>query len=173
MLWLGGLRVLEIACGTGRNLHKIGRRWPGVTLHGLDISAEMLKSGACAPQIRAQVRTGDTSQFERAAMRRINPHILVTTPESLYLLLTSASGREMLQNVRTVIVDEIHAVAQTKRGAHLSLTLERLAANASQPVQRIGLSATQKPIEEVAKFLVGQGVVPGRGSRGCSLSMLY
>ncbi|MEO8061351.1 MAG: DEAD/DEAH box helicase [Pseudomonadota bacterium] len=131
------------------------------------ISSEMLKTGACAPQIRAQVRTGDTSQFERAVMRRINPHILVTTPESLYLLLTSASGREMLQNVRTVIVDEIHAVAQTKRGAHLSLTLERLAANALQPVQRIGLSATQKPIEEVAKFLVGEGkAVPGRGSRG-------
>ena len=130
------------------------------------ISSQMLASGACAPQIRAQVRTGDTTQFERAAMRRINPHILVTTPESLYLLLTSASGREMLQNVRTVIVDEIHAVAQTKRGAHLSLTLERLSANATQPVQRIGLSATQKPIEEVASFLVGDGkAVPGRVSR--------
>jgi ATP-dependent Lhr-like helicase len=125
------------------------------------ISAEMIKAGAHAPEIRARVRTGDTSQVERAAMRRVPPHILVTTPESLYLLLTSTSGREMLSTVRTVIVDEIHAVAQTKRGAHLSLTLERLAANATQPVQRIGLSATQKPIEEIAKFLVGgNGDIP-------------
>ncbi len=131
------------------------------------ISAGMLALGSHAPAIRAQVRTGDTSQTERAMMRRTPPHILVTTPESLYLLLTSASGREMLQTVRTVIVDEIHAVAQTKRGAHLSLTLERLCANAQQPVQRIGLSATQKPIEEVARFLVGRAV-PGEGSRGNS-----
>ena len=121
------------------------------------ISAELLDAGSLAPPIRAQVRTGDTSQTERAAMRRTPPHILVTTPESLYLLLTSASGREMLATVRTVIVDEIHAVAQTKRGSHLSLTLERLAANAAQPMQRVGLSATQKPIDEVARFLVGEG----------------
>ena len=121
------------------------------------VSAEMISHGSRAPAIRAAVRTGDTSQTERAMMRRTPPHILVTTPESLYLLLTSGSGREMLQTVRTVIVDEIHAVAQTKRGAHLALTLERLCANASQPVQRIGLSATQKPIEEVAQFLVGNG----------------
>jgi ATP-dependent Lhr-like helicase len=119
------------------------------------ISAEMIAAGEYAPEIRALVRTGDTPQSERAAMRKSPPHILVTTPESLYLLLTSASGREMLAKVRTVIVDEIHAVAQTKRGAHLSLTLERLSANATQPIQRIGLSATQKPIEEVARFLVG------------------
>jgi len=124
------------------------------------ISAEVIRQGLQAPEIRAQVRTGDTSQTERAMMRRTPPHILVTTPESLYLLLTSASGREMLTTVRTVIVDEIHAVAQTKRGSHLSLTLERLAANAAQPIQRIGLSATQKPIEEVAKFLVGNGDIP-------------
>jgi len=124
------------------------------------VSAEMLKLGSCAPEIRAAVRTGDTSQSERAAMRRTPPHILVTTPESLYLLLTSVSGREMLTTVRTVIVDEIHAVAQTKRGAHLALTLARLAANAAQPIQRIGLSATQKPIEEVARFLVGNGDTP-------------
>jgi ATP-dependent helicase Lhr and Lhr-like helicase len=137
------------------------------------ISAELIKAGAHAPEIRAQVRTGDTSQSERAAMRKRPPHILVTTPESLYLLLTSASGREMLTTVRTVIVDEIHAVAQTKRGAHLSLTLERLAANAAQPMQRVGLSATQKPIEDVAKFLVGMAgeageageAVPGTNSR--------
>jgi ATP-dependent helicase Lhr and Lhr-like helicase len=125
-----------------------------------EISSELMRRGLRAPGIRAMVRTGDTSQTERALMRRSPPHILVTTPESLYLLLTSASGREMLGSVRTVIVDEIHAVAQTKRGAHLALTLERLAANASGPVQRIGLSATQKPIEEVAKFLVGRGVAP-------------
>ncbi len=121
------------------------------------ISREMLEQGSQAPAIRAAVRTGDTSQTERAMMRRTPPHILVTTPESLYLPLTSGSGREMLQGVRTVIVDEIHAVAQSKRGSHLALTLERLCANASQPVQRIGLSATQKPIEEVARFLVGTG----------------
>src|SRR5688572_27611873 len=125
------------------------------------ISTELIRLGEHAPEIRAQVRTGDTPQSERAAMRRTPPHILVTTPESLYLLLTSASGREMLTTVRTVIVDEIHAVAQTKRGSHLALTLERLSANASQPVQRIGLSATQKPIEEVAKFLVGRSVPGG------------
>jgi len=130
------------------------------------VSAEMLKLGSHAPEIRAAVRTGDTTQTERAAMRRSPPHILVTTPESLYLLLTSGSGREMLSTVRTVIVDEIHAVAQTKRGAHLSLTLARLAANAAQPVQRIGLSATQKPIEEVAQYLVGGLMVPGGGSWG-------
>src|SRR3954468_16432129 len=130
------------------------------------ISAELIGLGMQAPAIRAMVRTGDTSQTERALMRRVPPHILVTTPESLYLLLTSASGREMLSTVRTVIVDEIHAVAQTKRGAHLALTLERLAANAAQPVQRIGLSATQKPIEEVARFLVGNGDIPDLLAKG-------
>lgn len=130
------------------------------------ISAELIRLGLQAPEIRAMVRTGDTSQIERAAMRRTPPHILVTTPESLYLLLTSTSGREMLSTVRTVIVDEIHAVAQTKRGAHLALTLERLAANAAQPVQRIGLSATQKPIEEVAQFLVGNGDSPRLPAKG-------
>ena len=136
------------------------------------VCAELLNSGSCAPEIRAQVRTGDTSQTERAAMRRQPPHILVTTPESLYLLLTSASGREMLSTVRTVIVDEIHAVAQTKRGAHLALSLERLAANATQPIQRIGLSATQKPIEEVAQFLVGMpemGTFPISQQKGTHL----
>jgi ATP-dependent helicase Lhr and Lhr-like helicase len=124
------------------------------------ISAELIRLGLHAPEVRAQVRTGDTSQSERAAMRRTPPHILVTTPESLYLLLTSASGREMLATVRTVIVDEIHAVAQSKRGAHLALTLARMDANAAQPIQRIGLSATQKPIEEVARLLVGNGDIP-------------
>jgi len=104
--------------------------------------------------IRAVVRTGDTSQSERAGMRRRAPHIVVTTPESLYILLGSESGRQMLATCRTVIVDEIHAVAGNKRGAHLALSLERLQA-LTQPLTRIGLSATQKPIDEVARFLVG------------------
>ena len=88
-------------------------------------------------------------------MLRTPPHILVTTPESLYLLLTAARSREMLRTVRTVIVDEIHAVIGTRRGAHLALSLERLQEVAARPLLRIGLSATQKPIEEVARFLVG------------------
>ena len=90
-------------------------------------------------------------------MRRRPPHILVTTPESLYVLLGSESGREMLATTRTVIVDEIHALAPNKRGAHLALSLERLAALCGDRLLRIGLSATQKPIEEVARFLVGAG----------------
>ncbi|MBI3774926.1 MAG: DEAD/DEAH box helicase [Gammaproteobacteria bacterium] len=105
--------------------------------------------------IRAMVRTGDTPQSERATMKRKPPHILVTTPESVYILLTSDSGRRMLRNVRTVIIDEIHALANSKRGAHLALSLERLAALTGQPLQRIGLSATQKPIEDIARFLSG------------------
>src|SRR5687768_1015232 len=108
------------------------------------------------PAIRVLVRTGDTPQKDRAAMRRKPPHILVTTPESLYILLTSAGGREMLRTVKTVIVDEIHALARDKRGSHLALSLERLEALAGA-FQRIGLSATQKPLSEVARFLVGVG----------------
>src|SRR5882724_115138 len=107
------------------------------------------------PRITAAVRTGDTTQAERAAMLRTPPHILVTTPESLYLLLTAERSRQMLRTVRTVIVDEIHAVIGTRRGAHLALTLERLAEAAERPLHRIGLSATQKPIGEVARYLVG------------------
>ena len=111
------------------------------------------ESGLAAPGITAAVRTGDTTSSQRAAMLRTPPHILVTTPESLYLLLTSERSRQMLRTVRTVIVDEIHAVIGTRRGAHLALTLERLAAVVEHPLQRIGLSATQTPIEEVAKYL--------------------
>src|SRR5580658_1591672 len=107
--------------------------------------------------VRAMVRTGDTSQTDRAQMRRRAPHIVVTTPESLYILLTSKSGREMLSTTRSVIVDEIHAVAGNKRGAHLALSLERLQALAGGRLTRIGLSATQKPIAEIARFLVGAG----------------
>ena len=114
--------------------------------------------------IRAQVRSGDTPQGERERMRRQPPHILVTTPESLYILLSSDSGRRMLKTVRSVIVDEIHALAGNKRGAHLALSLERLAALCKEhhgraPV-RIGLSATQKPIEDMAHFLVGASHLP-------------
>jgi ATP-dependent Lhr-like helicase len=111
--------------------------------------------GLPAPHITAAVRTGDTTSSERAAMLRRPPHILVTTPESLYLLLTAGRSREMLRTVHTVIVDEIHAVIGTRRGAHLALSLERLQQVAADALLRIGLSATQKPIEEVARFLVG------------------
>jgi ATP-dependent Lhr-like helicase len=105
--------------------------------------------------IRTLVRTGDTPAAERASMRKRPPHIVVTTPESLYVLLGSASGRRMLATTRTVIVDEIHALAANKRGSHLALSLERLAALTPVPPVRVGLSATQKPIEEVARFLAG------------------
>ncbi len=117
--------------------------------------AELAKLGLPAPQIRSQVRTGDTPQSERVAMLKSPPHILVTTPESLYLLLTSESGRKMLATTRAVIVDEIHAVAATKRGSHLALSLERLVDVCGGELQRVGLSATQKPIEQVAQFLAG------------------
>src|SRR5262245_27503418 len=107
------------------------------------------------PRITAAVRTGDTPQSERAAMLKTPPHILVTTPESLYLLLTAERSRGMLRTATTVIVDEIHAVIGTRRGAHLALSLERLEQAAEMPLVRLGLSATQKPIEEVARYLVG------------------
>src|SRR5438128_9565787 len=121
----------------------------------------------CLPdvEIRTLVRTGDTPAAERQAMVRRPPHILVTTPESLYLILTSERAREMLRAVRTVIVDEIHAVARDKRGSHLALTLERLDQLAGRRLQRIGLSATQKPIEDIAQFLVGAHRAPSPDSR--------
>ncbi|HYX70847.1 MAG TPA: DEAD/DEAH box helicase, partial [Terriglobales bacterium] len=111
--------------------------------------------GLLMPEIRSAVRTGDTLIPERRAMLRRPPHILVTTPESLYILLTAGSSRAILRDVETVIVDEIHAVADDKRGAHLALSLERLEALLPRSPVRIGLSATQKPIEEIARFLVG------------------
>jgi ATP-dependent helicase Lhr and Lhr-like helicase len=119
------------------------------------IAAVAAAQGLPAPRLTAAVRTGDTPAAARAAMVKTPPHILVTTPESLYLLLTSARSRRMLATVRTVIVDEIHAVIGSRRGAHLALSLERLQRVAGRPVQRIGLSATQKPIEDVARWLVG------------------
>src|SRR2546423_27894 len=111
--------------------------------------------GLLMPQIRTAVRTGDTLAHERRAMLKCPPHILVTTPESLYILLTAEKSRAILRDVETVIVDEIHAIADDKRGAHLTLSLERLEALTYKPPVRIGLSATQKPIEEVAHFLTG------------------
>ena len=108
-------------------------------------------------EIRTLVRTGDTPPGERDRMRRRPPHIVVTTPESLYILLGSQSGRAMLATTRTVIVDEIHAVAPNKRGSHLALSLERLAALCGDRLLRVGLSATQMPVEAVARFLVGAG----------------
>jgi ATP-dependent Lhr-like helicase len=113
--------------------------------------------GLLMPEIRTAVRTGDTLAHERRSMLKRPPHILVTTPESLYILLTADKSRAILRDVETVIVDEIHAVADDKRGAHLTLSLERLEALSHRPPIRIGLSATQKPIEEVAHFLTGSG----------------
>jgi ATP-dependent Lhr-like helicase len=134
---------------------------------GLRAAAEAL--GLEAPRITAAVRTGDTPQAERAAMLRRPPHVLVTTPESLYLLLTATQSREMLRTVRTVIVDEIHAVIGTRRGAHVALSLERLQQIADCPILRIGLSATQKPIEDVARFLVGASNVDAAGRPACTI----
>jgi ATP-dependent Lhr-like helicase len=119
------------------------------------IRATLQAQGLPEVEIRTLVRSGDTPAAERTRMFRRPPHIVVTTPESLYILLGSESGRRMLATTRTVIVDEIHALAPNKRGAHLALSLERLAALAGRPLQRIGLSATQKPIAAVARFLVG------------------
>jgi ATP-dependent Lhr-like helicase len=111
--------------------------------------------GYLMPEIRTAVRTGDTLMSERRAMLKRPPHILVTTPESFYILLTAESSRKILSDVETVIVDEIHAVADDKRGAHLTLSLERLELLTKKRPNRIGLSATQKPIEQVAHFLTG------------------
>ncbi|HEX4480590.1 MAG TPA: DEAD/DEAH box helicase, partial [Rudaea sp.] len=128
------------------------------------IRDKLLEMGLPDVEIRTAVRTGDTTQSDRAEMRRRSPHIVVTTPESLYILLGSQSGRAMLATTRTVIVDEIHAIAASKRGAHLALSLERLEALCGRRFTRIGLSATQKPISEVAKFLMG-----GDAEQGCEI----
>src|SRR5260370_3356697 len=109
--------------------------------------------GLLMPEIRTAVRTGDTLMKDRRLMLKRPPHILVTTPESFYILLTAEKSRAILRDVETVIVDEIHAVADDKRGVHLSLSLERLEALTDRPPARIGLSATAKPIEEVPPFL--------------------
>ena len=139
----------------------------------LDGIAEQLHlSGAAPVNISIAVRTGDTPANERQKMAKNPPHILVTTPESFYLLLTSASGRSMLSTVSTLIVDEIHAMLGDKRGSHLSLSIERLQnlvrKNSGQHLQRIGLSATQKPIEMVAKYLVGNAEI-NEGEAACEI----
>jgi ATP-dependent Lhr-like helicase len=133
------------------------------------IRAELGTLGLPDVDIRTFVRTGDTPAHERAKMSRTPPHIVVTTPESLYILLGSESGRRMLATTRTVIVDEIHAIAGTKRGSHLALSLERLEALAARPVIRVGLSATQKPIEEVARFLVGASAASAAPAADCRI----
>jgi ATP-dependent Lhr-like helicase len=120
-----------------------------------EIRAIAEAQGLAAPEIRVQTRSGDTPQSERAAMLKRPPHILVTTPESLYLMVTAGKSRETLRSTRTVIVDEIHAVARDKRGSHLCLTLERLEALCDSRPSRIGLSATQRPVETLARLLVG------------------
>ncbi|WP_439886060.1 DEAD/DEAH box helicase [Pseudomonas sp. MBLB4123] len=119
------------------------------------IRAELKRQHLADVEIRTAVRTGDTSPGEREAMRKRPPHILVTTPESLYVLLGSESGRAMLAGCRSLIIDEIHAIAGSKRGSHLMLSVERLEALCRRPLQRIGLSATQKPLEAVARLLLG------------------
>jgi ATP-dependent helicase Lhr and Lhr-like helicase len=149
VVYISPLKALsnDIQKNLAAPLHGIREALPGLALPDVEI--------------RTLVRTGDTPPHERASMRRRPPHIVVTTPESLYILLGSESGRRMLATTQTVIVDEIHAVAATKRGAHLALSLERLQALAAAPLTRIGLSATQTPIEEVARFLTGGGANGG------------
>ena len=132
-----------------------------------EISALAQERGTPLPEIRTGVRTGDTTPSERAKMAKRPPHILITTPESLYILLTSESGRRGLKEVKTLILDEIHAVTDDKRGSHLSLSVERLCELAEGPVARIGLSATQRPIEEVARFLVGNPEIDADGKPNC------
>ncbi|HSP62107.1 MAG TPA: DEAD/DEAH box helicase, partial [Pyrinomonadaceae bacterium] len=133
------------------------------------IQQELQALGIEAPTIRTLVRTGDTPQSERTAMTKKPPHIIVTTPESLYILLTSEGGRRMLSTTRTLIVDEIHAMVDDKRGSHLSLSIERLQALVKKPLVRIGLSATQKPIEEVARFLVGTANLESDSTPRCTI----
>src|SRR5256885_1178134 len=164
------------------------------------IQQNLAAGGLKAVEIRTLVRTGDTPAKDRAAMTKKPPHIIVTTPESLYILLTSDGGRKMLSTVRTLIVDEIHAMVDDKRGSHLSLSIERLealvaasgarvptlvghfAADEKDPTEvgtltpvfqnrmvRIGLSATQKPIEEVARFLVGTANIDADRTPRCTI----
>src|SRR5262249_21854063 len=133
------------------------------------IREELQSLGLPDIEIRTFVRTGDTPQSERTGMRKRPPHIVVTTPESLYILLGSESGRKMLGTTRTVIVDEIHAMVGNKRGLHLALSLERLEALTGKQLTRIGLSATQKPIEDVARFLVGGRHVHPDGKADCTI----
>ena len=124
-----------------------------------ELSEQAVRMGLPPLDIRVGLRTGDTTSSQRAALVRRPPHILVTTPESLYLMLTALKSRETLRNASTVIVDEIHAMVGNKRGSHLAISLERLESLCGRPLQRIGLSATQKPIERTAKFLMGSAAM--------------
>jgi ATP-dependent Lhr-like helicase len=133
------------------------------------IQKELEALGLPEVNIRTLVRTGDTPASERTAMTKRPPHVVVTTPESLYILLTSEGGRRMLETARTLIVDEIHAVVSDKRGSHLALSVERLEQLTSNKLVRIGLSATQRPIEEVARFLVGTGNIDENGTPDCAI----
>ena len=142
------------------------------------IQAELKALGLPEVNIRTLVRTGDTPAAERTAMTKRPPHIVVTTPESLYILLTSEGGRRMLETARTLILDEIHAVVGDKRGSHLALSIERLqqltrqhaqATNGNSSLIRIGLSATQRPIEEVARFLVGTENLDANNNPNCAI----
>src|SRR6185312_6518074 len=143
-----GAHTLILApTGTGKALSNDIHRNLEVPLTELRLRFE--EAGQPFPEIRVAVRTGDTSAGARARMLRHAPHILITTPESLHIMLTTVKGRGMFAMVRAVIVDEIHAVAGTKRGAHLALSLERLDALCESPPQRIGLSATQRPLDEI------------------------
>lgn len=133
------------------------------------IRDELLIRGLPDVEIRTLVRTGDTPPAVRQAMRRRPPHIVVTTPESLYILLTSEGGRNILRTTRTVIIDEIHAIAGSKRGSHLALSLERLEALTGTGLTRIGLSATQKPIDDIARFLIGDRTGAADGTPDCAI----
>ena len=132
-----------------------------------EIAALAEETGTPIPQITTAVRTGDTPASERQKLAKRPPHILITTPESLYIMLTSDSGRRGLKHVRTLILDEIHAVADDKRGSHLSLSVERLCQLSEEPVTRIGLSATQRPLSEMARFLVGNRHINVAGDPDC------
>ncbi len=134
-----------------------------------EIEAAAVAEGLPSPGIRVAVRSGDTPQARRQSMLRLPPHILVTTPESLYLLLTSDRGRSLLSTVETLIVDEIHSIARDKRGSHLAVSVERLEALAHRRPQRIGLSATVNPVDEMAGFLVGTERVDRSGRPRCSV----
>jgi ATP-dependent Lhr-like helicase len=136
-------------------------------LRGIQQNLEAM--GFSGIEIRTLVRTGDTPAKDRTAMTKKPPHIIVTTPESLYILLTSEGGRRILSTTRTLIVDEIHAIVDDKRGSHLSLSIERLQTLVKEPLVRIGLSATQKPIEEVARFLVGSANLVADSTPNCTI----
>src|SRR5712692_9633801 len=133
------------------------------------IEQELKLMGLPEVAIRTMVRTGDTPAHERTAMTKRPPHIIVTTPESLYILLTSEGGRRMLRTARTLIIDEIHAMVGDKRGSHLALSIERLQALVGDDLVRIGLSATQEPIEEVARFLVGTANIAEDRTPNCTI----